>query len=164
MADVFTKEKRSEVMSRIRSRGNKNTELRLMALMREHGITGWRRQIQLRVWKSMVDDNKRTSARHQPSTKNYQLKVRPDFIFRLQRVVIFVDGCFWHGCPRCYRRPKQNRKFWDTKVVGNQARDRKQSRLLKTAGWRVLRLWECALTPKNTKRTMARVRKILEVA
>ncbi|HRZ81636.1 MAG TPA: very short patch repair endonuclease, partial [Candidatus Hydrogenedentes bacterium] len=79
MTDVFTKEKRSEVMSRIRSRGNLRTELRLIEIMRGAGITGWRRG--------------------QP------VLGRPDFVFRRERVAVFVDGCFWHGCPKCYRRP-----------------------------------------------------------
>lgn len=82
MTDIWNKEKRSEVMSRIRSQGNKVTELRLISIFREARITGWRRK--------------------QP------LLGKPDFVFRQQRLAVFVDGCFWHGCPKCYRRPSSN--------------------------------------------------------
>ena len=119
MTDVFTKEKRSEVMSRIRSRGNVRTELRLIEIMRGAGITGWRRG--------------------QP------VLGRPDFVFRRERVAVFVDGCFWHGCPKCYRRPKSNRKFWDAKAARNRARDAEVTRALRRAGWTVVRIWEHAL-------------------
>ena len=74
--------------------------------------------------------------------KSVAFKVRPDFVFRELRVAVFVDGCFWHGCPKCYIRPGQNRKFWDAKHAGNKERDRKVNRALKAAGWRVLRIWE----------------------
>jgi len=123
MADVFTKAERSAVMSRIRGRGNKATELALMKLFRRHGISGWRRQ--------------------QP------VFGKPDFIFRRERLALFVDGCFWHGCPRCYRRPKSNRKFWDAKIARNRERDRKVSRELRRLGWRVIRIWEHDLAEKS---------------
>ncbi|MBI3222072.1 MAG: hypothetical protein HYZ46_03125 [Nitrosomonadales bacterium] len=77
MSDIWSKQKRSEVMSLIRSRGNKATELRLIEIFREHGITGWRR--------------------------NQKLIGKPDFTFRRERIVVFVDGCFWHGWS-CSRR------------------------------------------------------------
>jgi len=149
MPDVFTPEKRSEVMSRIRSRGNKDTELRLMVLMRSAGIKGWRRHVML---KEKV---------RRAGEKSGGVRVRPDFVFRKERVVVFVDGCFWHGCPRCYVRPKQNRKFWDTKVLGNQTRDRKVTRVLRRDGWHVLRLWECALTAKKAEGTMGKLERML---
>jgi DNA mismatch endonuclease (patch repair protein) len=131
MPDVFTPAKRSEVMSRIRSRGNRDTELRLARLMRAHGITGWRR--------------------------NQRGFGKPDFLFRKERVAVFVDGCFWHGCPRHATRPKQNRKFWDEKLARNAVRDRKVSRVLRGLGWRVLRIWECALVREAA--TVGRIRR-----
>lgn len=100
----------------IRSRGNKATELRLIEIFREHGITGWRR--------------------------NQNLIGKPDFTFRRERVVVFVDGCFWHGCPKCYQRPKSNRKFWDEKIAANRKRDRLVNRELRKLGWHVVRLWQ----------------------
>lgn len=150
MADVFTIAKRSEVMSRIRSRGNAATELRLVALMKEAGITGWRRHMALTVRRMLVR-----------SAAALVVRVKPDFVFRRERVAVFVDGCYWHGCPVHYRRPGGNRKYWDEKIVRNQARDRLVSRELRRAGWTVLRLWECALTKKRAGRTMGRLRRAL---
>ncbi len=136
-------------MSRIRSKGNGSTEGRLATLMKEAGITGWRRQVELVV----------KPAR---GSKVKALKVRPDFLFRPERVAVFVDGCFWHGCPRHATRPKQNRKFWDQKIAGNKARDARTSRGLRKAGWKVLRIWECALTVKRQSATVRRLSRALE--
>jgi DNA mismatch endonuclease (patch repair protein) len=135
MADVFTPAKRSAVMSLIRSRGNRATELRLIALMREHRITGWRR--------------------------NAPVFGKPDFVFRRERVAVFVDGCFWHGCPRHATMPANNRAFWKAKLTRNAARDRAVSRALRASGWTVLRIWECALARARTKRTVARIERAL---
>ena len=133
MPDVFTKGKRSEVMSRIRGRGNKSTELKLLKLFKEHGITGWRR--------------------HQP------LIGKPDFVFPKEQLAIFVDGCFWHGCPRCYIKPKQNAKFWEKKIGGNVKRDRKVSRQLRSEGWSVCRVRECRL--RNPESVIRGIQKLL---
>lgn len=119
MSDVFTKAKRSEEMSRIRGRGNKDTELALAKLFRGHRITGWRR--------------------------DQAVFVKPDFVFPKLRLAVFVDGCFWHGCPKHATKPKNNRAFWRRKLGGNKARDRVVSRNLRRAGWRVVRIWECVL-------------------
>jgi len=116
MTDIWGKEKRSEVMSLIRSRGNKATELRLIEIFREYGITGWRR--------------------------NQKLLGKPDFTFRRERVVVFVDGCFWHGCPKCYKRPSSNQEFWDAKIAANRKRDRLVGRELSKLGWTVVRIWQ----------------------
>ena len=133
MPDIFTKDKRSEVMSRIRGKGNESTELKLLKLFREHGIKGWRR--------------------HQPLTG------KPDFVFPKDQLAIFVDGCFWHGCPRCYIKPKQNAKFWREKIGGNVKRDRKVSRMLLAEGWSVCRIWECRL--KKPDSVIRRIRRML---
>ena len=135
MADIFTRAKRSEVMSLIRSRGNRATELRLIALMRAHGITGWRR--------------------------NAALFGKPDFVFRAARLAVFVDGCFWHACPRHATMPRSNRAFWKAKLTRNAARDREVTRALRKAGWRVLRVWECALRMKRAAATMRRIDRAL---
>ncbi len=119
MTDVFTKAKRSKVMSNIRGKGNKSTEIKLLKLLKTNGIKGWRR--------------------HQP------LPGKPDFIFHKERLVIFVDGCFWHGCPRCYIQPKQNAKFWKEKIDSNTKRDKKVNRILRNKGWKVCRIRECSL-------------------
>src|SRR5689334_9117856 len=116
MPDVFTPNKRSKVMAAIRSRGNKDTELKLAAIFRAAGITGWRR--------------------HQ------SLLGRPDFVFPRARVAIFVDGCFWHGCPRHGRKPGSNRDYWLPKLRRNKKRDAAVARRLVAKGWSVIRLWE----------------------
>ncbi|MDI1312656.1 very short patch repair endonuclease [Prosthecobacter sp.] len=151
MPDVFTPAKRSEVMSRIRSTGNAATELRLVALLRAGKITGWRRHLSLPLPPPKAVAGK----------KLRKPRVRPDFVFRQQRLAVFVDGCFWHGCPRHATRPRQNRPFWDDKIARNQKRDRHVTRALRQSGWAVLRLWECALSRKQQARTMARLRRAL---
>jgi DNA mismatch endonuclease (patch repair protein) len=135
MSDVFTRDKRSAVMARIRGSGNKDTELRMISIFRAHRITGWRR--------------------------NFGAPGRPDFVFVSKKVAVFVDGCFWHGCPKHATWPKQNAEFWRTKILGNQRRDRAVGRLLKKAGWRVVRIWEHELTIRHEVRTAARLRRIL---
>jgi DNA mismatch endonuclease (patch repair protein) len=116
VADVFTKKKRSQVMAAIRSTGNRATELRLAAILRAHGITGWRR--------------------HQP------LPGKPDFVFRRERLAVFVDGCFWHGCPKHGRKPDSNWRYWLPKLRRNRRRDRIITSALLKARWSVLRFWE----------------------
>lgn len=126
--DVFNTAQRSVVMSKIRSRGNAATELRLIAIFREYKITGWRR--------------------------NQLLPGKPDFVFRDKQIAVFVDGCFWHGCPRCYRRPRSNLKYWDAKRIRNKKRDRQVVKLLSNLGWRVVRIWSHEL--KNPKRVITK--------
>jgi DNA mismatch endonuclease (patch repair protein) len=106
MADIFTKRKRSAVMSAIRSRGNAATELRLIAVFRAHGITGWRRGASLQ-WKV-------------EGLKLKKFRVKPDFVFGARRLAVFVDGCFWHGCPLHATQPKTNAVCWRK----NEARQR----------------------------------------
>jgi DNA mismatch endonuclease (patch repair protein) len=121
-------------MSRIRGRENKETEMALIKLLRAHGITGWRR--------------------HLP------LFGRPDFIFRKERVAIFVDGCFWHGCPKHSATPANNRLFWETKLSGNKRRDRLVTRTLRADGLRVLRIWEHEIA-KDGPACIARIKALL---
>jgi DNA mismatch endonuclease (patch repair protein) len=134
MADVFTKSKRSEVMSKIRSRGNRGTELAMVSLFRAHRITGWRRH---------------------PKT----VFGRPDFVFPKLKLAVFVDGCFWHACPRHSTMPRQHRTFWKEKLHRNRRRDRLVRRTLHARGWRVLRIWEHELKPRNQNRLLSRIRR-----
>ena len=152
MADVFSKQKRSAVMSRIRSRGNAATELALAKLLRRHNITGWRRQIELSVRGSRGDEaqikNRKPAIENRKllgASSRRLLRVKVDFVFRQARLAVFVDGCFWHGCPRHGTQPKGNAAFWRNKISRNQARDRRVNRALRRANWRVVRIWECAL-------------------
>jgi DNA mismatch endonuclease, patch repair protein len=118
-------------MAAIRSIGNKDTELRLAAIFRATGITGWRRR--------------------QP------LLGRPDFVFRRARLVVFVDGCFWHGCPKHGRQPTSNRGYWIPKLRRNQERDLAVKRALSKRGWTVIRLWEHELTSPLLAKRISRV-------
>jgi len=133
MPDVFTKTKRSEVMSRIKGRGKKETELVLARLFRTEGITGWRR--------------------------HSALVGRPDFSFRVRRVVVFVDGCSRHMCPKHFNMPANIQAFWNRKLTANQARDRLFTRTLRFAGWRVIRIWEHEL--RKPSKALVRIRAAL---
>jgi DNA mismatch endonuclease, patch repair protein len=141
MADVFTKAKRSEVMSRIRSRGNRDMELALARLLRVAGICGWRRHLEIR----------------KAETGKQKFKVRPDFVFRQVRLALFVDGCFWHGCPKHATKPANNRAFWRRKLAGNKKRDALVTRTLRRAGWRVVRIWEHELAKAEGPRKRLRL-------
>lgn len=68
--------------------------------------------------------------------------LRPDIVFGPARVAVFVDGCFWHGCPEHASWPRRNAAFWRTKIEGNRARDSLQTQQLRAAGWEVVRVWE----------------------
>lgn len=71
-----------------------------------------------------------------------ELPGRPDIVFEKRKTAIFIDGCFWHGCKRCYRRPKSNQRYWDAKIANNRRRDRRQGKQLKAMGWACVRFWE----------------------
>ena len=66
----------------------------------------------------------------------------PDFANKTKKVAVFVDGCFWHKCPRCYKPPKSNKKYWKAKIERNTKRDRYVNRKMKKEGWIVIRFWE----------------------
>ena len=119
MTDMFTRKKRSEIMSRIRSRGNAATELRFIKIMRLRRITGWRR--------------------------GSKLPGQPDFVFPKNRVAVFIDSDFWHGNPREFRLPRSNLRYWRRKILSNKERDRRVNRTLRAEGWRVLRFWQSSL-------------------
>lgn len=166
MADVFTKAKRSQVMSCIRGRGNKGTELVLVRIFRANRITGWRRHLSLSLKvpgsrltvRSSRDASPRPPKESGVGKKSY---VRPDFVFPILRLAVFVDGCFWHGCPLHATQPKNNAAFWGKKLAANHARDQLVTRMLRKKGWRVLRLWEHDLSVKNQAKLLRRVEKAL---
>lgn len=136
MTELFAKLTRSELMSRIRGKSNKSTELRLISILRDAGIRGWRR--------------------------NMELEGRPDFVFPAIRVAIFVDGCFWHGCPEHFKQPKTNPKFWSAKIANNQKRDRRVAKSLKAKGWTVARIWEHSLKRSNENKLVARLTRLTQ--
>ena len=133
MADVFDTEKRSEVMSRIRGKGNKSTELALASAFRRAHITGWRRHVAIKL---------ALGPRVAKRLGKTHLIVKPDFVFKQERVAVFVDGCFWHQCPLHSSVPENNREFWERKLARNVERDRVHDREMKKAGWKVVRFWE----------------------
>src|ERR1051326_6480312 len=117
--DCYTAAERSYVMSKIRSFGNRTTELRFIRFCRRHGIRGWRR--------------------------GSSLFGKPDFVFARCRLAVFIDGDFWHGNPKSHRTPKSNAEYWTKKIQANRRRDRLVNRTLKQQGWRVFRVWESEL-------------------
>lgn len=133
MSDVLTPDQRSFNMSSIRSKGNRSTEQRLVAIMKAAGITGWRR--------------------------NSSLPGKPDFVFPKERVAVFVDGCFWHRCPDCFRQPTSNADYWERKIARNVQRDRQVTAELRARGWRVVRIWEHSL--KQPEHIPTRMRRAL---
>lgn len=129
---MVSKSKRSQVMAAIHSRGNKATELKLAAIFRANRIRGWRR--------------------HAP------ILGKPDFVFQRERLALFVDGCFWHGCPTHCRIPRSNRGYWYSKIRGNRQRDAATRKRLRAQGWTVVRVWEHELRiPDRVARRIIRV-------
>ncbi len=133
MADVFSKRQRSRVMAAVRSTGNRATELRLISILRAHRIAGWRRR--------------------------RPLPGKPDFVFPRDRLAVFVDGCFWHGCRWHCRMPASHRAYWEAKIARNKTRDRATTTRLRGRGWRVLRIWEHSLVSPDA--VAARIRELL---
>ena len=115
--DKISQASRSRNMSRIRSTSNLTTERRFRAYLVRLGISGWQLQSSL-------------------------LPGRPDFIFPNHKLAVFVDGRFWHGCPRCGHKPKSNCLYWSNKLTRNRKRDLVTTREIKKYGWDVLRFWE----------------------
>lgn len=126
MTDIHTKKQRARNMAAIKGRGNKSTEIAFIKIFHLNRINGWRRY-----------------------TK--RLTGSPDFIFPKYKIAIFTDGCFWHGCPKCYIRPKTNIKFWAKKISDNINRDRLVNKLLRKQGWKVLRFWEHQIKKKSSE-------------
>src|SRR5229473_3674236 len=122
---------RSKNMRAIRSSGNKTTELRLRAILVQRAIKGWK-------------------------VHPRGLLGKPDLLISSKRVAVFVDGCFWHGCPRCGHIPKTNRAYWRAKIARNKRRDLQSTRRLKALGYRVVRIWECQLA-KAPSRCVQRI-------
>lgn len=117
--DTVTPERRSEIMSRIRSRDTTPE----MTVRRFLHAAGLRYRLHRR-----------------------DLPGKPDLVFSSKHLCVFIHGCFWHGCPNCVdgtRKVKSNTKFWNAKVAGNRERDAKHQAALEADGWTVLTIWEC---------------------
>lgn len=118
--DVFSPEKRSEVMRAVKSKDTKPE----LALRKALFALGYRYRLNVKA-----------------------LPGKPDLVFPKYRTVIFVHGCFWHGhsCKRGKRVPKSNTEYWTSKIARNKARDKKNAAELKKLGWRLFSVWECEL-------------------
>lgn len=123
MADVFSNEERSAIMSKVRSKQNRSTELRFIALLRQENIHGW--------------------------TRNYPVKGHPDFVFLRQRIAVFIDGCFWHAHNCRNTTPANNKEYWDKKRAHNIQHDHEITIMFENRGWVVVRIWECELRKKS---------------
>ena len=115
MTDVHTKEKRSYNMSMIRAKNTK-PEIIIRKLIYASGIRGYR--------------------------LNYRLLGKPDMVFPKRRIAVFIDGCFWHKCPKCFIKPGTNKKFWKKKIESNVERDKMVNSQLRKKRWKVFRIWE----------------------
>lgn len=128
---------RSALMRGIKSKNTKSTEQTLQGALRVARIKGWASHLEGFFGK-------------------------PDIVFPKHRVIIFVDGCFWHGCGRCGHIPKTRRNFWEKKLSRNRARDRRVSRMLRKDSFVVIRIWEHSLkTPQGIERAIERIKKVL---
>ena len=134
MGDPLSKERRSALMSRVRSRG---TEVEL--------------QVRKAVWNAGF--RYRLNVRSLPGT--------PDLVLRRYRTVVLVHGCFWHGhsCRKGQRRPATNQAFWDRKLDGNAARDAANQTKLADLGWTIILIWECLLT-EGTEALLSHLRRL----
>ena len=133
MADVLTKSQRKKCMRAIRGKDTK-PELLLRKVL-------WHRGFRYRL-------------------KN-KLPGKPDIIFPSERIAVFVDGCFWHGCPEHFQQPETNTAFWREKIEKNKERDKKVDTTLESDGWRVLRFWEHEVT-KNLGNCVNRIISVLK--
>jgi DNA mismatch endonuclease (patch repair protein) len=115
-----TTKQRSDNMRAIRATSNATTEQRFRGLLVRNSVRGW-------------------------SVREGSVLGTPDFFFKTQRVAVFVDGCFWHGCPKCGHIPKANSSYWMKKLTHNKKRDSQVSASLRRSGIRVVRIWECEL-------------------
>ncbi|MEE2691153.1 MAG: very short patch repair endonuclease [Pseudomonadota bacterium] len=136
-SDVFSKEKRSEVMRAVKS-ANTRPEIALRKALHRRGL------------------RYRLHAKGLPGT--------PDLVFPRYGAVLFVHGCFWHGhdCSRGARVPKSNSAYWTAKIARNKARDAETARALKKSGWRVITVWECEM--KDVERAADRAARAIRRA
>ena len=135
MSDVFSVEKRSAVMKAVKSRNTKTTELKMIEIFKELHIVGWRR--------------------------TYPLIGKPDFVFPKKRIVVFVDGCFWHGHDCRNVTPSANAEFWNAKRVYNKQHDEIVTETLFKKNWKVIRIWECELKKKNRAALLEKLKPLI---
>lgn len=115
MTDIFSKKKRSQIMSAVK---NKDSKIEV--------------EFRKNLWEAGL--------RYRKNPRGYFGK--PDIVLNSRKVVIFVDSCFWHGCKKHCRIPNIRKKYWAGKIARNEARDKEVSRHYKRKGWRIFRIWE----------------------
>lgn len=113
--DVLTKSQRSYNMSQIRAKNTK-PEIKLRKALFQKGLRGYK--------------------------IHYNLHGKPDIVFTKYKIAVFIDGCFWHKCPKCFVKPKTKKSYWLKKIENNKKRDKLVNEKLKNEGWLVLRFWE----------------------
>jgi DNA mismatch endonuclease (patch repair protein) len=133
MTDTVSKKKRSEIMSKVKSKDSKiEVDFRKA------------------IWKAGFRYRKN-------STKYFG---KPDIVLPKHKTAIFIDSCFWHGCKRHCRLPAARKKYWTTKIERNKERDKEVNRYYKKIGWKVIRAWEHKI--KNTDNTVYKIIKSLK--
>ena len=125
---------RSRRMKAIGSKNGQSTEKRFRAILAQAGVRGWT-----------------LNANHLPG--------KPDVLFPALKIAVFLDGCFWHGCPKCGHVPRRNTRFWETKIKLNQRRDRTKTAALRRMGFDVVRYWEHELS--DSVRCVRKLEKLL---
>lgn len=121
MGDIFSKEKRSDIMSKVRSKDSKIEIIFRKALWKE-------------------------GFRYRKNCKNYFGK--PDLVLKKYKTVVFIDSCFWHGCKKHGTLPKTNKKFWINKINANKNRDKMVTKYYRKNNWKIIRIWEHEITKK----------------
>ena len=116
MSDNLKPEDRRKTMQAVKGKGTR-LEKRLFSMLARMGLKGWKKNVEAVIGK-------------------------PDVAFMKQRVAVFIDGCFWHGCPHCQRKlPQTNRQYWKRKIQRNIALAQLHNRRLRAEGWAVIRIW-----------------------
>jgi DNA mismatch endonuclease (patch repair protein) len=115
MADVMTKRQRSLNMAHVRSKDTK---------------------LEMSIRKNLWQANLRGYRLH------FRIEGKPDLVFVKEKVAIFIDGCFWHACPICYKEPETHKEYWESKMKRNIERDLAVNKSLSGSGWSVVRVWE----------------------
>jgi DNA mismatch endonuclease (patch repair protein) len=132
VVDVYSKSKRSEIMSRVKNRRTV-PEDKVATLLKKLGIR-YRRNVKT-------------------------LAGQPDFVIKSKNTVIFVNGCFWHGHSQCNRAklPESNKVFWEKKISANKRRDRRNALILRKNGWHIMTIWQCRMRkPENVLKRFKR--------
>jgi DNA mismatch endonuclease (patch repair protein) len=130
--DILSEEERRRRMQSVRSKGNRSTEWKFRSALMRRGISGWKLHV-----------------RSIPGV--------PDFFFPESNLVVFIDGCFWHGCPKCRRPlPQTNQTYWANKLKSNMTRARRISRDLRSEGFTVVRIWEHELRSQRSLEKLLR--------